>query len=198
MKINVFTAVALAIIVFGVAIRSVAAIAGKSHSPPRDEMYLGLRDLALHTKAEEIGLKPANDRDPYAVIMDIDVGGRSATVTSFATGDASLYVMGGGGTIGSGQASEDVGAFAKVFVRTSAAHLDEMVRATKQPLPEANQVIFYVVTSSGIYTASRSQQALGDGKDSLSPLFYAGQEVLTQIRLVEERQEKERQQRNSR
>jgi hypothetical protein len=31
--------------------------------------------------------------------------------------------------------------------------------------------------------------------DRLSSLFYAGQEVLTQIRLMQERQEKERQQR---
>ena len=192
MKINVFLAFALAIIVLSVAIRSVAAIAGRSHSPPRDEMYLGLRDLALHTKAEEIGLKPASDYEPYAVIMDIDVGGRSATVASFATGDASLYVMGGGGTIGSGQASEEVAAAAKMFVKTSAPYLDQMTMAEKQPLPEADQATFYVLTSSGIYTASRPQQVLGDGKDSLSPLFYAGQEVLTQIRLVEERQEKER------
>ena len=195
MKINVFTALALAIIVLGIAIRSVAAIAGKSHSSPRDEMYLGLRDLALHTKAEEIGLKPGNDREPYGVIMDIDVSGRTATVTSFATGDASLYLVGGGGTIGSGQASEGVAAAAKVFVRASAAHLAEMTRANKQPLPEAGQVTFYVLTNSGVYTARRTEQALGGGKDSLSPLFYAGQEVLTQIRLVEERQEKERQQR---
>jgi len=198
MKISIGAAIIGIILGMLFTLRAAAALTSKPQSSTRDEMYLGLRDMALHTKAGELGIKPANDSDPYAVIMDIDVGGGTATVASFATGDASLYLMGGGGTIGSGQASEEVAAAAKEFVRTSAAHLPEMTRVKKQPLPEPKQVTFYVLTTAGIYSVSRPEQALGEGKDSLSPLFYAGQNVLTEIRLLEERQEKERQERNSR
>jgi len=161
-----------------------------------EEMYWGLRGMALQTKPEDIGLSPIGDREPYAVVMDMDVNGRTATITSLASGDASLYVSTGGGTIGSGQASQDVAAAARQFVKAAATHLEVMTKSDKQPVPQSGQVIFYVVTREGIYSVSRSKQALGDGDDPLSPLFFAGQEVLTQIRLLQEQQDQERAERN--
>jgi len=81
-------------------------------------------------------------------------------------------------------------------VKAAATHLEVMTKSDKQPVPQSGQVIFYVVTREGIYSVSRSKQALGDGDDPLSPLFFAGQEVLTQIRLLQEQQDQERAERN--
>ena len=64
--------------------------------------------------------------------MDMDVSGRTATITSFGTGDASFYLSTGGGTIGSGQASEEVAAAAKKFVAAAAQYVDSMTKADKQ------------------------------------------------------------------
>ncbi len=51
------------------------------------------------------------------------------------------------------------------------------------PLPSIGRVIFYILTFSGAYTADADENELGEGKHHLSPLFYAGQDVITQIRL---------------
>jgi hypothetical protein len=169
-----------------------AAAFSRPHGASPDEMYVGLRNLALATKASDLGLQLKDHQQPYAVIMDIDVKGATATITSFATGDASLYVSTGGGTIGSGQASEEVANAAKQFVAASSAHVSAMSRATEQPLPGPGEVRFYVVSGEGIFTAQVPEEELGEGKNALSPLFFAGQNVLTQIRLLQERQDEGR------
>lgn len=183
MKSRVGTTIAAIALILGVS----AAAAAAKRSAGDEGMYSGLRDMTLHMKPEDLGLNPA-DREPYAVVMDLDMNGYTATITSFATGDASLYLSTGGGTIGAGQASEDVSRAARKFVSTAAAHLGSMTRTDRQPLPQSGQVIFYVLTRGGIYSASRSQQVLGDGRDDLSPLFFSGQEVLTQIKFLQESQ----------
>jgi hypothetical protein len=165
-----------------------AAVGAEAKRPAGDDgMYSGLRDMTLHMKPGDLGLNPA-ESEPYAVVMDMDVDGRTATITSFATGDASLYLSTGGGTIGAGQASDEVSRTAKKFVRAAATHLGAMTKVDSQPLPQAGQVTFYVLTRDGIFSATRPQQVLGEGRDDLSPLFFAGQEVLTQIRLLQESQ----------
>lgn len=163
---------------------------GRSSRP--DEMYVNIRNLALRTKGADIGLSKSGPKEAYGVVMDMDVGGRAATVTSFKTGDASLYLSTGGGTIGSGQESAEVAAAAEGFVAAANLFMHTMSTASTQPLPLPGEVTFYVLTSSGIYSAAAPKQALGDKMHVLSMLYYAGQAVLTEIRLLSERQDKER------
>ena len=63
-----------------------------------------------------------------------------------------------------------------------------MVKSSEHPRPSQGEVTFYVITPGGTYAATRKQNALGEQKDAFSPLFYAGQDVLTEIRLLQERQ----------
>ena len=62
-----------------------------------------------------------------------------------------------------------------------------MTKASVQPRPGPAEVTFYALTSQGVLTASRPEDDLGEGRDPLSPLFHAGQEVITQLRLIDER-----------
>lgn len=195
MKLIVAIAILVVVAVAIAAVRGVASGTKGQRPQAVDGAYSGLRKLALSTKAVDIGLKPRAN-EPYAIVMDIDVNGRTATITSFATGDASLYLSSGGGTIGSGQASPEVAAAAKQFVGAAAAYVPSMEKTSNTPLPQAGEVNFYAVTPEGVYGATRNEQELGERKDAFSPLFYAGQEVLTQIRLLQERQDAERQQKN--
>lgn len=163
---------------------------------PPDEAYLGLRDLALKTKASEMKPSPGDTDEPYGVVMDMDVHGATATITSFGDGHASLYLSTGGGTIGSGEASPEVAEAAKQFVAAARPFVPSMTRANTQPLPGPGEVIFYVLTPGGIYTATMPKRGERGSENTLSPLFHASQQVLTQIELLQERQDKERQQRN--
>jgi hypothetical protein len=189
LKPVIIGAVLIVIAVVFMTVRAMAAGEPQRSPNPPDEMYSGLRGLALGTSAADLGLEQRGEDQPYGIVMDLGLDeGRTATVTSFATGDASLYLSTGGGTIGSGQASQDVAAAAKRFVDAAKPYVPSMTKVSEYKLPGSGDVTFYVLTSGGVFTAVRH-----DGvRDNFSPLFEAGQDVLTQIRLLQERQEAER------
>lgn len=192
----------VATLILGAAVIGLRAFAQSKTAPNAnaatpEEVSKGLRDLALGFKPQDIGTTDPV-KGPYGVVMDMDVGGKTATITSFSSGDASLYFSSGGGILGSGQGSEAVASAAKRFVEASTPFLGDMSKTEAHPLPGVGRVAFYVLMPDGIFTATRDKQALGENKDKLSPLYGAGQDVITQIRLLQERQDKERQQRTDR
>jgi hypothetical protein len=182
------------LLTIAVSLATVTVVAPRSPSAnvrssgPVDETYAGLRNLALTTTSKDLGLSPISPQEPYTVVMDMDMVRGTATVMSSATRAASLYLSTGGGFIGAGESSPAADGAAKEFVQLAATYIPQMKKSAAQPLPDADQVTFYVVTDSGVFTASAATQELGERKNALSPLFYAGQGVLAQIRLTAERQ----------
>jgi hypothetical protein len=71
------------------------------------------------------------------------------------------------------------------LLESVANHLGELRPDPGEALPALGQVIIRALTYSG-----RSGQApednLGNRRHSLAPVFYAGQEVITQLRLIDE------------
>ena len=68
-----------------------------------NNQYEGLRDMALNTTPEQQQLSVSRDQTKvYGIIMDWALGNGIATLTSFSTGDASLYYSSGGGMIAAG------------------------------------------------------------------------------------------------
>jgi hypothetical protein len=53
------------------------------------------------------------------------------------------------------------------------------------PLPTEGLTQFVAVTPEGIRGVVAPEGELGEGRHDLSPLFYAGQDVITQIRLTQ-------------
>jgi len=174
---------AIAAIAFFVATRS-RAESQMQQSREGRAMYESLRAMALATSASDLGLDPAG-ADPfvYGVVMDMDVDGETATVVAFETGDTSLYLSTGGGTIGAGE-HPPVAAAARRFVAAARARIDAMARTDSFPRPGRGDAAFYVLTGAGVHAASRSLDALAGGADPLSPLYAAGQDVITQLRLM--------------
>jgi hypothetical protein len=107
------------------------------------------------------------------------------TLAAFDSGDASLYFSNGGGVLG-GIGHETVRTAAVSFVESSRALLPSMSKTQETPLPPVGVVRFYVLTGDGIFTAEAPENELGNGGSCLSPLFYAGCDVITQLRLVTE------------
>ena len=60
------------------------------------------------------------------------------------------------------------------------------------PLPTRGQTIFYLRTDTDVFSAQAPERELGERRHVLSPLFYAGQDVITQYRLQQERLQQER------
>jgi hypothetical protein len=148
-----------------------------------------LRDQIFHVRRERIGLPaPAHDTDAWAVVMDWGVAEGSATVVAIADGTASIYLSSGGGSIGGGQSHESIRQAAMRAVSVAAEVQPEMRPVTSYPLPSAGEVVFYVLTDAGVFSASASEKELGGHRHRLSKLGDAMQEIITQYRVIQTKQ----------
>ncbi len=156
---------------------------GKTHPPDRSVMA-DLRLRALQAPPEEIGASVSSERGetPFAIVMDIGMEKGTASLFAAMTGDASIYLSTGGGVIG-GIGHENVRSAAIAFVREADHYRQGLVRTTEYPYPSAGQVRFYIRAKNGVYMAEKSERDLGEKRDPLWPLFYSGQEVISQLRV---------------
>jgi hypothetical protein len=118
--------------------------------------------------------------------MDLAYPEGTATVVGLADGTTSLYHSGGGGMIGGGEHAQ-VAAATRRWVETAAGLLDSLEPADDCPLSTgAGRVQLVVLTPGGPHRAEAADEELGSGGHPLSPLFLAGHDVITQLRLVDE------------
>ena len=75
---------------------------------------------------------------------------------------------------------------AAALIGEAREHLPELARTSEYPYPSPGHVRFYVSTPEGSYSAEMSESQLQQGKDSLSRLYLAAQNLITQLRLVSE------------
>lgn len=161
-----------------------SAVAKVERSP--EDVYLSLREAALRKDPQQLflpdGLKAG---EPYGALMEMGMSNSVVTLACFADGDAGIYYKTGGGMKGGGS-HENVRRAAKQFIALSQRALPRMVKTDAHPLPEAEKVRFYVLTEKGTFTTEANRQSLGGSENDLSALFYGGQDVVAQMRQVQE------------
>lgn len=155
------------------------------------ELYASLRDRALHTDLDDLGIRVSLNegaREPvvYGIVMDMDIDGETATLVAFITGDASLYLSTGGGWIGGIEHPPVVEAARHFIEAANGLDFDGRTAATSFPRPGPGQVHFYLLTSGGVLLLTAPADALETGNGALAPLYAAGQAVITRFREVEE------------
>jgi hypothetical protein len=102
-----------------------------------------------------------------------------------ADGTTSLYFSTGGGIIGAGEHASVRQAAAAML--TEANRLRSETKLTEStPLPSSGQVVFYLLSNTGTLTGSGAEAELGGGKGQLSPLFFAGHNVIGEIRKTQD------------
>jgi hypothetical protein len=159
--------------------------AGKARETP-EEMFMDLRRQALETTAGNLALQgELKPNEPWGALMEMGIPSSVVTLACFADGNASLYYKTGGGMIG-GISHENVRKAAQEFTTLARKALPRMRRTATYPLPEPDKVRFYVLTSRGIYSTETDREALGETESELSALFSSGQEVVAQMREVQE------------
>jgi hypothetical protein len=148
------------------------------------EVYQGLRSMAF-------GIDPATiavaDGESWtgALVAAMEMGRPDATVTilAIADGSVSMYLSTGGAVIGAGEHAAVRGA-AERF-RTVAAESRGLLQVTDDfPVPDPGQIRFQVRTIEGAYSGVAPEAALRPGRHPLAPLYAAGQDLLTEIRLA--------------
>jgi hypothetical protein len=150
------------------------------------EVYQDLRSMALQVDLATIAIA---DDEPWSgaavAVMEFVISDTVATIVATADGAVSMYLSNGGGVIGAGEHAA-VRPAADRFRNVAADSRGLLQRAEDFPLPETGQVVFHVRTGDGDFSGGAEESALRAGRHPLSPLYGAGQDLLTEIRLSAE------------
>jgi hypothetical protein len=149
-----------------------------------DDAYLGLRRLALNVTAASLGSACTPGAPVVALLMESRYDRAVATLVGIADGTTSLYFSNGGGVIGAGS-RRDVAEATHRWLELCGGLLEHFWAVDDPPLPPEDVTQFVAVTSGGRLSALASKDDLGQRRHPLAPLYYAGHQVITQIRLTE-------------
>jgi hypothetical protein len=153
----------------------------KQHTPA--EVYEGLRQQVLRLTSDQLGDAFAG-APILALLMETGYPKAVATLVGVVDGTSSLYLSNGGGFVGAG--SHDAVAEAnRRWLESGLTYLPKLPAISDPSLPTNGMTQFVAVTPEGHRGATAPEADLGNGRHSLSPFFYAAQEVITQIRLTQ-------------
>ena len=146
-----------------------------------------LRGMAFSATPEQLQLSfPADKTVVYGVIMDWGIDTATATVVSYQTGDASMYLSSGGGIIGGGQ-HQNVNSAAKQLVILAQTYLENATKTETNSLPQQDEVKFYLLTNKGTYVGQDVMRNFQSNTSTWLPLFEEGNKVLAELRLTSEK-----------
>lgn len=164
----------------------VAAILPSSAHPRDSNLYDGLRSLALQLTPGEIGISPETfPHQVWGVVMESGDALGVYSLVAMGDGTVSVYFSNGSGVIGGG-GHESVGAASTIFLSAADEFLPHTLSAVETPLPLEGEVQFYFLTFGGIRSYLAPERNLEARGDPLSPLYYKGHDVITEIRLIEQ------------
>jgi hypothetical protein len=137
------------------------------------------------TDPASIELTPDNTNGIWAVLMEMGQPGAVITLVCVAEGTVSLYFSTGGGMLGIGE-HEGPRAAAMNLINQAPRFLADAAKTTSFPLPDEGITRFYFLTFDGVYEIKANTNELGNQQSPFSDLFYLGQDVITQARIVDE------------
>jgi hypothetical protein len=148
------------------------------------DVYVKLREQALSFGNEEIKAAPVPGGRALGVLMDMGYDTAVVTVMGLADGTTSMYVSNGGGMLGMGE-NPNAAAASKRWVEIAESALD-LPEATDDALPDDGVIRFNILTTGLRLAAEATETELREGGHPLSALYVAGQNVITEIRIVDE------------
>jgi hypothetical protein len=160
--------------------------------PEPDKTYLALRKLVFRLVPAEIDLSPSPAYpNVWGVVMETGYTVGTATLVCLVDGTTSLYFSTGGGMLGSGT-SPTLAKAAKLFVSHAEPVIQDLTPAAvipsefPIPLPLVGMVQFFILSYRGVYSEVASETEARAGQHKLSALYASGQQVLIQLRQVQE------------
>ncbi len=178
----------IAALVFGC-----CAAKSQTNEPPKKMNAETMRELRLKMLAApvELGMKPTHEYPRVCgVLMDWPIEVGTVTIVSLSTGDASIYSTGTFGVLG-GIGHEAVRSAAQSFVKVAEKHYDEATATKDYPYPKAGRVRFYLVCYNEVRTIDADLELVRTGKDKCSDLYIEGQRVITELRMITQKQKGE-------
>ena len=152
---------------------------GTPARPSPREAYLAMRAITLGTPRAakfQIATPPA-DAPAWGVVMDMGLPPGPATIMVLVDGSASLYMGHGGGVIGA-NTLDGMPLAAAEFVAAANRCMGTLRPGHDLSLPAVGHTVLHVLTENGILSGGGPESELSDDLHPLSPLFYAGHDVL--------------------
>jgi hypothetical protein len=149
---------------------------------PTAEVYEGLRQQVLRLTPDQLGDAFA-DAPILALLMETGYPEAVATLVGVVDGTSSLYFSNGGGIIGAGTHTAVAEANTR-WLERGLTFLPELPAMAEPSPPGEGITQFVAVTPEGLRGAIAPEDELGNGRHPLSRLFYAAQDVITEIRLT--------------
>ena len=107
-------------------------------------------------------------------------GGEAFGLAVLIDGTADVYFSKGGGVVGAGK-NIQVQRAASAMLLLASRMSPQANRTTETPMPRLDQVTFYFLSRRGTLAYTASVLELREGKDRMSRLYYAGQQVLSAV-----------------
>jgi hypothetical protein len=150
--------------------------------------HLSLRTDRLSERPQDFDVPPSTRPRVWTGLYEMGLyNGAAVTLVCNVDGSCSLYSSGGGHILGLGGVPS-VAEAALAFVYALEDHLDSLPPIDDiPPLPGPNTLRFIAITFEGLHTAVIDQAKEPQEGHPLATLNNAGQEVIAQIRLHEER-----------
>jgi hypothetical protein len=153
-------------------------------------IFKNLRDTLLSMSPSRLGVFPSEALpNVWGVLMETGYSPAVVTLVSLADGTTSLCFGSGGGVIGA-EKHTTVRQATAAFIAAAEHHRNKLAPTESFPLPDVDRVRFYVLTFTGTLTAEAGERELGKRIHELSALFYAGHDVITQIRITADESER--------
>jgi hypothetical protein len=153
-----------------------------------EAIFVQLRESLLGMDPATVGLVPGPGRPRvWAGLMDLGYpNDRWATLAVVGDGTVSLYTSTGGGMIGAGP-HPNVAAAADQWLATLDGQLALLPVTDPPGLPSPGQVVIRALLFGAQHAVTAPEDDLGHRRHPAAPLFHAAQDVITQMRLVQER-----------
>jgi hypothetical protein len=145
-----------------------------------------MRDLMFTTSPAQLKLTllPCG---LWAGTMEFEVSGTWVTLLAIVDGTTSLYFGSGGGIIGAG-GHAGVREAAQMFLETLDKASAGFTKVSAYPLPGAGRLHFYALKADGVYASPEIDESeFAKPGHELLPLYAAAQNLITQIRLANQR-----------
>jgi hypothetical protein len=138
--------------------------------------------MAFAVTPEQFGLELQDKgATPFGVIMDLGINNNTATLVTYQSGDASLYLSSGGGVIG-GVGHENVTQAVKQLIGRAKSSISIAAKTEDFPLPNDGFVNFYFLTNEGVFVEREKISNIEKGSSKWTNLFLEANIVITELR----------------
>jgi Ankyrin repeats (3 copies)/Ankyrin repeat len=153
--------------------------------PPSPETMASLREKWLDGTMASQAPSALGPNDLIAVVMEVSVGKGFATFVSGHDGHTGMYLDSGGGIIGAGF-HVATAASSLALIGCAKSYATQIPVATEFPSPKSGFRTFWLVFRDSVRGVSLPQVEV-KMNSPIQPLFAAGENVITNLRLVDTR-----------